>query len=272
MSFGSLVPIATSGSVSISLNGTLTTNNVASVAPGGATYTSGLAVFEGEGLLGSVADVVSITPLSTSVTLTNSAGGTVTVDNFTTTPNLQISVASPSVNVYVGARMNFTSASTAGTYSGNIQLRGTSALGGSATVTIPITLTLWRPLSVAQTRTLNFGGIEMAGGNSVVTVNAATGERTFTSGVKLVSSRPGASGEFSVTGQPNTTVTVTLPGSITLTGPGAAMTVKNFTSSPTTATLDATGKLTLKTGASLSVGAAQKSGTYSGTYSLTVSY
>lgn len=274
LSFGTLVPVTASGTVTIGLNGAITTNGSVTVAPSGTAYYAGLAVFTGSGL-GAVADVVNMTFLSSSVTLSNGSGGTVTVNNFTITPNLQISLLNPSANASVGGQMSFTAASTPGNYTGSVQIRGNSLLGGTATVTLPITLTLWRALSVTQTQALNFGGIEMSGGNSVVGIAPASGARTVVSGangVRLVTGRPGNAGTFTVTGNPNTAVTVTLPSTITLSGPGSPMTVNNFSSSPTTPVLDANGNMTLRVGARLTVGANQAPGTYNGTYNLTVSY
>lgn len=275
LSFGTLIPTAASGSVTIALNGAITTNGVVTVAPSGTTYNSGMTVFTGSGL-GAVADVVNMTFVTQPVTLSNGVGGTVTVSNFTITPNLQISLLTPSANAAVGGQMNFTAASSPGTYTGNVQIRGNSLLGGTATVTLPITLTLWNALSVKQTQALNFGAIQMSGGNSVVEIAASNGARTVSSGaggVQLVTNRPGNAGEFLISGQPNTTVTVTLPASTTLTGPGTAMTVNTFTRSPsTTTTLNDGGNLSLKVGARLNIGTAQAPGTYRGTYNLTVSY
>lgn len=276
LSFGTLIPSTTSGSVVIGLNGNITANGSVTVAPSGTTYYAGQAVYTGSGL-SAVANVVSMTFLSSSVTLSNGSGGTVTVNNFTITPNLQVSLLNPSATANVGGTMNFTAASTPGNYTGSVQIQGSSLLGGNATVTLPITLTLWRPLSVSQTTALSFGGIEARGGNSVVQIAPQTSARTVTSGqsgVNLIASKPGVAGAFAVTGNPSTAVTITLPSSITLSGPGTAMTVNNFASYPANgnATLDSTGAMTLNVGASLNVGTNQAAGTYSGTYTLTVSY
>lgn len=276
LSFGTLVPTVASGSVVIGLNGSINTNSTATVAPSGTAYYAGQAVYTGTGL-GAVANVVTMTFLNSSVTLTNGAGGTVTVNNFTITPNLQVSLLNPSATANVGGTMNFTAASTPGNYTGSVQIQGSSLLGGTATVTLPITLTLWRPLSVSQTRALSFGALEVTGGNSVVNLLAQNGNRAITSGqsgVNLIASKPGSAGEFSITGNPNTAVTITLPSSTTLTGPGAAMTVNNFTKVPSNenSTLNSSGAMTLKVGASLTVNAAQAPGTYNGTYTVTVSY
>jgi len=276
LSFGTLIPTATSGSVVVGINGAITTNSAVTVAPSGTSYYAGLAVYTGSGL-SIIADVLTITVLSSSVTLSNGGGGTVTVNNFTTTPGPGLSLLSPSANIYIGGTMNFTSASTPGNYTGSVQMQGSGLLSGSATVTVPIILTLWKPLGVSQTTALSFGGLELLTGNSTVRVAPQTSARTVVSGVggiNLIASKPAAAGAFSVSGNPNTSVSITLPSSASLTGPGAAMTVSNFTGYPssTTATLNSSGNLTLNVGADLAVNAAQAPGTYSGTYSITVSY
>lgn len=276
LSFGTLAPTAASGSVVLALNGSMNTNSSATIISSGTTYYPGTAVYTGSGL-SSVANIVNMTFLSSSVTLSNGAGGTVTVNNFTITPNLQVSLLNPSATANVGATMNFTAASTPGNYTGSVQIQASSLLGGSATVTLPIILTLWRMLSVTQTVALNFGALEVTGGNSVVNISPQNGTRTVTSGqsgVNLIQSKPGAAGEFLITGNPNAPVTITLPSSATLAGPGMAMTVNNFTRFPSAenSTLNASGTMTLKVGASLNVNAAQAAGTYNGTYTVTVSY
>jgi len=276
LSFGTLVPNVTSGSVVIGLNGAITTNGSVTVAPSGTAYYAGQVVYTGTGL-SSVANIVNMTFLNSSVTLSNGTGGTVTVNNFTISPNLQVSLLNPSATANVGGTMNFTAASTPGNYTGAVQIQASSTLGGSATVTLPITLTLWRALSVSQTQAMNFGGVEVRGGNSVINITPQSGTRTVTSGqtgVNLIKSKPGNAAEFAITGNPNTAVTITLPTSTTLTGPWAAMTVNNFTRFPATdsSTLNASGTMNLKVGASLKVNTAQAAGTYNGTYTITVSY
>lgn len=276
LSFGTLVPVATSGSVTVGINSAITTNSSVTIAPSGTTYYAGMGVFTGSGL-SVVADVLTVTVLSSSVTLSNGGGGTVTVNAFTTTPNLSVTLLNPTANIYIGGTMNFTSASTPGNYTGSVQVRVTGLLSGTTTMTLPIILTLWNPLGISQTSALSFGGLELLTGNSTVQIAPQTGARTVVSGVggiNLISDNPGNAGVFSVTGNPSTGITITLPSSATLTGPGAAMTVNNFTGYPssTSATLGSSGTLTLNVGAQLVVNPAQAAGTYSGTYTLTVSY
>ena len=81
-----------------------------------------------------------------------------------------------------------------------------------------------------------------------------------------------AAGTFTASGDASTAVTISFTNG-SLTGPGAAMTLDNFThdagGSPTT---DGSGDLTFNVGADLGVNGSQVSGAYSGTYTVTVNY
>jgi hypothetical protein len=171
--------------------------------------------------------------------------------------------------------MNFNASSTPGSYTGSVQVQGTGLLSGSATCTIPIILTLWKPISISKTADLAFGGIQPAAAAAVVRVAPQTGTRTLTSGAAtLVSGQPAVAGQFTVTGRASTSISITLPTSTTITNAGGAtMTVNNFTRYPAgTTTLDASGNLSLYVGADLNVAANQATGKYSGTYTITVNY
>jgi Domain of unknown function (DUF4402) len=135
-----------------------------------------------------------------------------------------------------------------------------------------------------NTASLSFGSFA-AGAGGTVTVSPA-GIRTKTGGVVLVPSGAGSAASFTVHGftfpfNPNHTHTysITLPanGTVTLTGPGPSMAVNNFVSNPpagaSTGTL-AVGTVTqtLDVGATLTVGAGQTPGNYSGTFSITAVY
>jgi Domain of unknown function (DUF4402) len=128
---------------------------------------------------------------------------------------------------------------------------------------------------------MTFGSLA-AGTGGTVTVSPA-GVRTKTGGVVLVTSGAGSAASFTVHGftlplNPNHTHTysITLPanGTVALSGPGPAMAVNNFVSSPpaggSTGTL-AVGTVTqtLDVGATLTVAAGQTPGNYSGTFTIT---
>ena len=133
-----------------------------------------------------------------------------------------------------------------------------------------------KAIVLTNTVALAFGKFA-AGSGGTVTISPA-GARTAGGAVMLSSSGPGAAAAFLATGTRNKAFTIiTLPanGTVSLTGPGPAMAVDNFTSTPAAATggaLSAAGTATLLVGATLTVGAAQTPGAYAGTFSVTVNY
>lgn len=273
LSFGKLLLTSTSGTVTVSLNSSINTGGGATAV--GASYNSGVARYTGSGL-SAVLELLTVSVVTSPVTLTNATGGVATVSNFTTTPGLYIGLASPAKDVNIGGQLNFTAATTPGVYTGNVQITGSSLLSGSATATVPITLTILRPITISQVTPLDFGVLEKLSGAAVVRLAAATGARTLVSGsgVNIVPSPTGTAGTFLVTGTPNQSVSVSLPSSATLTGAGTAMTVNNFTTVPAgnQATFSSDGNFNLRVGADLNVNAVQAAGRYNGTYQITVNY
>lgn len=275
LSFGTLVPINTSGSVIISTAGAINTGGSVTTAPSGTSYYQGIVRFTP-----TILDIFTFMVSESSVILTNSTsgGGTVNIDNFSINPNsLNITLLSP-VNVNIGGRMTFTSASKGGVYTGLVQVKANGLIGGTVSVNLPITLTLWNTLAMSQVTPLSFGSLEVKSGASVIRIAPQSGIRSVVSGsgnVILGSSPSPTAGQFGISGQPNANISISLPSSITLNGSnGGTMTVNNFTGYPssTTTTLSASGARSLYVGADLNIGAAQASGTYSGTYNVTVNY
>lgn len=131
-------------------------------------------------------------------------------------------------------------------------------------------------ITISNTQALAFGKF-VAGSGGSVTVNAASGARSASGGVLLVASGGGTVAQFNITGDPNAAYAVTLPAddvvTITIAGGGSTMAVSSFVSSPApTGTLDGGGAQILKVGATLTVGASQAVGNYSGTFSVIVVY
>ena len=133
------------------------------------------------------------------------------------------------------------------------------------------------PIAISATRALAYGSFA-AGSGGTVTLSAA-GVRSASGGVILVPSGSWSAALFSVTGDPSVTYSITLPanGVVSLTSGANTMAVDNFTSNPSATTpstglLSAGGSQTLSVGATLSVGSNQASGSYSGSFSVTVNY
>jgi len=124
-------------------------------------------------------------------------------------------------------------------------------------------------ISIVEDTTMDFGTIAVDGSGGTVTITSAaavSGPAGYT-----FSGAP-AAGAFTASGDATTAVTISFTAG-SLTGPGTAMTLNNFThdagGSPTT---DGTGDLTFNVGADLVTNAVQTSGAYSGTYTVTVNY
>lgn len=131
--------------------------------------------------------------------------------------------------------------------------------------------------TISDTTALSFGSF-VAGSGGTVAVSTA-GSRSATGGVTLITSGGGAASQSTVTGTSGSTYSITLPanGDVSLSdGNANTMAVNNFVSNPA-ATSGSTGLLsggsqTLYVGATLSVANSQPAGSYSGTFSVTVTY
>jgi hypothetical protein len=153
---------------------------------------------------------------------------------------------------------------------------GAAVLGASSyaanTATSNATATVIAPIAIVGTVDLQFGKFAASGTTGTVVMTPA-GVRTATGGVVLSAVAPGAAASYNVTGDTTASYTITLPASaVTITSGANNMTVASFTSTPaTTGTLTA-GAQTLTVGGTLSVGASQATGAYTGTYTVTVQY
>jgi len=83
----------------------------------------------------------------------------------------------------------------------------------------------------------------------------------------------GQAAQWNVQGDKNTAAFITFSASTTLSGPGVSMTLNNFQHDQgATPVFNAQGKMTFNVGADLIVNSSQVSGSYSGTYLVTVDY
>ncbi|THD81009.1 MAG: DUF4402 domain-containing protein [Phenylobacterium sp.] len=153
----------------------------------------------------------------------------------------------------------------------------------TATGTGTASVVVIQPLSIADTTNLSFGRITTSGASGTVAVSA-TGTRTVTAGVSAAGGTV-SNGLFTANGEPNQAVTVTLvSGTLTLTSGASTL---SGTVASTVATTGGTstvlgaggtgtgstfGGLPIPISASLTIPANTVSGTYSGTYQVTVTY
>lgn len=140
------------------------------------------------------------------------------------------------------------------------------------------------PISITKSRDMNFGTIAVSSGGGTVILSPSE-SRTATGGVILISyTGPVSAAQFTVTGEPGYTYTITLPTTFELTtasaGTDQTMTVNDFNSTTfNNRAINNTGVLmdgtdTVSIGATLNVGATQTAGSYTNTtdFQVTVNY
>lgn len=118
-------------------------------------------------------------------------------------------------------------------------------------------------------RPLDFGAIVAAATPGTVTISTA-GARTACAGGISCSSTVSAA-QFDITGTATEVVTIDADASVNLVS-GANNMTATLVESALTATLDATGAAAFSVGGTLSVGANQAEGVYTGTFNVTANY
>lgn len=154
-------------------------------------------------------------------------------------------------------------------------LGGLGLVGNAHAISGDATATVVQAIDITQNRALNFGKFVASNGGTVTLTNVAT---TVVGGTSVrVSPSTAASGQFTVTGDGAATYTLTADASTTITDGNTTMNVTAITPSVTTGgvlsgTSGSQGSQVVYVGATLTQGAANAAGTYSGTYSITVAY
>lgn len=144
----------------------------------------------------------------------------------------------------------------------------------AATATGDASANVLTPLSITAdaANAMDFGAVAGDATNPT-TVVLTTGGATSSADGASTAGTPSA-GTFDVTGSGTLIYDITLPndGVVTLTGPGAAMSVDTFTDSVAGSSSLAAGTGTFDVGATLTINAGQTAGPYTGTYDVTVNY
>jgi hypothetical protein len=144
----------------------------------------------------------------------------------------------------------------------------------SNTATANATAKILAALSIIKNVDLSFGTMTIPTAATTVIV-APDGTRTSTGNITLLAQAPlTTASSYSVTGDPGATYTITLPASTTILNGTQQMTVNNFTSSKTNngSTIGTGGTDSFTVGATLNLNNAQASGTYTGSFNVTVNY
>lgn len=139
----------------------------------------------------------------------------------------------------------------------------------AATITGNATVLIQNTIGTSQTQQMNFGTVSPTATSGVVTLTPAGVASSSTLGTY----GNGAAGKFNIVAQPSTPLQISFSNG-TVSNGSDSMTLDTFTSTsvPASNTTDGSGNLALSVGANLNVGANQASGTYNGTYTVTVSY
>jgi Mat/Ecp fimbriae major subunit len=138
----------------------------------------------------------------------------------------------------------------------------------AATATATADVEILAPVTLIQTAGLDFGTV--AAGAASGTVTLPTGSNTRTCSVGLACVGAASRGAFEVTGVDTYVVDITVDASTVLTGAGTDM---NLTLDPGITSIVADGTAqTFYVGGTLTVGAGQAAGTYTGNYNVSADY
>ncbi len=146
-----------------------------------------------------------------------------------------------------------------------------SAQAASASATATATVQTQIAISAINS-SWNFGSF--TSGPTAGSVNmSAVGDRGPSGGVNLTGPALGQPASYQVTGSGNATFSITLPTTVTLTGPGTAMTIDTITHNAGASPALSSGSKSFALAGTLNVGANQLAGTYtSSSFNVTVAY
>lgn len=163
----------------------------------------------------------------------------------------------------------------------SIAILGTALSGQawaqSATATATSSATLLRPVAVSSSANLVFGRIVLpSSGTGTVTLGAASDTVTAAGGAAALAGTTSRAA-FSIAGEGGQAVTVSVPATVTMSGPSASSIAVSLTSSVSGSTslsgsAGAAGSASFFVGGSFSVPSAAATGAYSGTFTVTVAY
>ena len=149
-----------------------------------------------------------------------------------------------------------------------------AADGTSATASGTVGATFIQPLQISHDTgaTLNLGTLMASSVNGRINVDLNGTTNGTTGSVYHFKGSTVSADSFTVTGEPNKAITITVPYSIKLTGPNAAEATVWPITKELTATLSGSGTYQLKLGGYISLSSPMAAGKWSGTYAITVAY
>lgn len=147
---------------------------------------------------------------------------------------------------------------------------GAQAQVASSSVSASAKVKILKPVTITEDEALSFGTVIVGGVGSVSLPATAAGVAVCTSVTCLAGTS--SSGQFTVAGTKNEKFSVTMPTTISMTGPGTLVLTLTNNVPTAGAKLDNTGQYKLAVGGSFAVTALQPEGTYTGTYSVAIDY
>ncbi len=153
-------------------------------------------------------------------------------------------------------------------------ISGSAFAQASATVTTTGSATIIQPITLTQGTGLAFGTIVRPGtGTGTVTIDSTTGARTVANGVVGLASTTSRA-TYTVNGEGGSTFSITVPATFNLAGPSTIPVTLTPTGSTGTLSnaLGTAGSASFGVGGNFSVSDTTPTGTYTGTYDVTVAY
>lgn len=147
----------------------------------------------------------------------------------------------------------------------------------TASASVSGTTTIIQPVTVTKTNDLVFGRVvRPASGSGTVTIPYGTDTVTATGGAVAIAGIATSHAKFTVAGEGGQTVSVTVPASFSLTGPGDAIDV-TLTGDKTGSqalggTLGSSSSIVVNVGGSFALAAEQKTGAYTGSFTVSAAY
>ncbi len=263
-----------SGTASIDLSAIISTTGGASAL--GGTPTVGTVIFGVA--IATESDTINTTfSVTPSITLTGSAGGSITFDNIQhdQPPSQPLTKPNGDATVQVTGRANLSANQTAGRYSGSLIVTATDIDNPLLfdTHIMSVSMGVVQPISISKVLDLSLGAISSGGTPGTVSINRSA-VRSVSGGVTLDGSDNGTYGQVTVTGEPNQAFTFAMPpdNSIVLSnGLGDTVTIQSW-DIPAVTALDGTGVRSKRIGGTLAIGANQAGGTYTSTFNVTATY
>ena len=157
-----------------------------------------------------------------------------------------------------------------------VAMVGFSAASYAQSASATAAVTIVAPLVITNTGNMSFGNVAVNATDAGTVVLSPAGARTSTGGVQLSPTNLGTitAATFGLIGEGSYGYAITLPanGVVTVNSGANSMALNSFTSNPSGTGALSGGNGTIAVGATLVVAGGQATGSYTGTFNVTVAY